>query len=118
MITVVRILAFAITSCLVAYDIYVLLLNKTNHTGLPISELTFLVLLTGVASGLLGVVTKKKDWFGVFLLAGVLSINLYGFDRLEIMMNYGDWAERGMPERSRACWFIVCDGGQIKGATH
>lgn len=108
MIAAARAMGLTLICCLIAYDAYVLFLNETNHTGLPVIGLAITTLLAGVIAGLLGVVVRKKEWLYVGLIAVVLSANVYGLDRLGIMMNYEEWAERGMPVRSNGCWFIDC----------
>jgi len=71
--------------------------NETNHTGMEFLLLLVPFLICAIISAVK--IPKKK----LFLLPFLLNITSMGFfyviDHYNIMVEYGRWTKRGMPER-------------------
>lgn len=77
----------------------------SNHTGLPLRT-AFGIAIAGAVLGLAALLVKPSvvapRWVGVWLLASSLALaaNLVALERLNVMMSYEAWVEKGMPPRT------------------
>lgn len=92
------------------YNLYVLFMNRTNHTGLPVRGMMLVWFVACiVVLGFLEL-NRLKGWgegwlLGLALVACLLSaVNLGVFDYANVMMNYQDWHTKGKPPRPPLEW--------------
>jgi hypothetical protein len=90
----------------IGFNIFSLLINKTNHMGLNTYALIGIYVVIGIITFLIYFVTwksefKTKPTIYLFILSicvlGILNIII--FEKLNIMMQYEIWLKKGMPEK-------------------
>jgi hypothetical protein len=75
--------------------------NNTNHTGLPLKTLRAALVALFIVF-LIAFLALRKRSFAVALCLGLtMFAGLYYVDRNNIMLEYGEWIKRGMPERGQ-----------------
>lgn len=90
---------------LLLFDLYALIINPTNHTGLPVTWLLGLCLVS-LGGAIAGLRAGKRptgvaNWikWAILVISAIGVVNIVLFDTLNIMMGYENWARRGMPEK-------------------
>ncbi len=87
------------------YNVYSLVLNKTNHTGTDF--MFFAKVIVGIAIVLLLGTILKPNLFGkndtitkiIFILSLLIMTNITYFSKFNIMLEYNEWQKRGMPNK-------------------
>ena len=89
----------------VAFNLYSLAFNKTNHTGFDTHILikAFSALFISWLGALIYFKYKKRDYnyifFFLILLFGLIGIiNVVLFEKFNVMMKYELWIDKGMPD--------------------
>lgn len=99
--------AAALAAAIAYFNIYSLVLSDSNHTGFPVHMFAYVLLgLFFINLGELGAMKRRaapgvKKW--LLVLAVILSMsgamNVSLFESKNVMMQYGHWVEKGMPEK-------------------
>lgn len=102
--TMAVLLCAAEFSFVALFALYSLAIADANHTGVPLSLLLVLPVATGLASALSlaarerGLVARRVAL--CLLLSSLVMIGtIEGFERLNVMMEYGTWVRKGMPAK-------------------
>lgn len=80
---------------------YIILMHGCNHTGLEFLRILLPLSLTTAISIIIIIITRKhKKIACVALILNILAIIFFiGIDRLNIMVQYDRWLERGLPSQ-------------------
>lgn len=105
--TLLLIYLLALLGILILFNVYSLLLNESNHTGLPLAGLSYFYLMTLVVNLILLIIVKFKKLpvesalivYYLVVLSIVAIINIAAFEKFNVMMEYETWQKKGMPEK-------------------
>lgn len=92
---------------LILFNVYSLLLNESNHTGLPLTSLSYFYLITLVVNLILLIIVKFKKLpvgntsliYYLVILSILAIVNIAAFEKFNVMMEYETWQKKGMPEK-------------------
>lgn len=82
------------------FNVYSLVLNKTNHSGIKFYAIAVVILLFSfIFYFYLKKGSRLQKWLSkiFILLAIILFLNVVLFERLNIMMSYDFWLFKNMP---------------------
>ncbi len=92
---------------LIMFNVYSLLLNESNHTGLPLASLFYFYLISFAINFILLIVVKFNKIsvcnisliYYLVILSFLAIVNIGAFERFNVMMEYETWQKKGMPEK-------------------
>jgi peptidoglycan/LPS O-acetylase OafA/YrhL len=99
--------AVVLSAAMAAYDFYSIFINYNNHTGLRVDflvivfALAFFINLADLAA------QRKRPLPGVdrrlivivAVIAAIGALNVSIFKEFNVMMEYSDWVDKGMPPK-------------------
>lgn len=89
---------------IILFNVYSMSMNNTCHTGFNTSNMLYVYALLSVFSIIMTLwcIYKKgnyKFFLILFFICITGMINIKVFEKYNVMMQYEDWIEKGMPEK-------------------